>query len=173
VVDPTATHTTLPESFGAGFCELIEHLPRTGHGPGAATLLVTLSLDALLDGIGAAGLDTGIRISAGTARRLACTAGLVPTVLDGASVPLDLGRTRRLHTPAQRTALATLHDTCAITGCEPPYAWCEIHHPWSRGGTTDLANALPLCGHHHRRAHDPHFDHRHHPTGDWRFHPRT
>ena len=72
--------------------------------------------------------------AAGEARRLACSAGLVPTVLDSASMPLDLGRTRRLHTRTQRRALALTHDTCAITGCQRPFAWCEIHHhrlPWS------------------------------------------
>ena len=36
-----------------------------------------------------------------------------------------------------------------------PYAWCELHHrrPWSRDGRTDLADMVPLCGHHHRRLH--------------------
>ena len=27
--------------------------------------------------------------------------------------------------------------------------------PPQAGGPTDLANAVPLCGHHHRRVHDP------------------
>ncbi|WP_406832976.1 HNH endonuclease signature motif containing protein [Pedococcus sp. KACC 23699] len=42
-----------------------------------------------------------------------------------------------------------------------PYAWSELHHedPWSQGGRTDLAKAVPLCGHHHRRAHDPRYSH--------------
>ena len=36
-----------------------------------------------------------------------------------------------------------------------------LHHedPWSTGGTTDLAKAVPLCGHHHRRVHDPTYQH--------------
>ena len=61
----------------SGLCELIEHLPTTGHAPSQTTLLVTLDLDALLTGIGAARLDTGITITAGEARRMACEAGLV------------------------------------------------------------------------------------------------
>ena len=91
-------------------------------------------------------------------------------------MPLDLGRTRRLHTRTQRRALALIHDTCAVAGCERPFAWCEIHHhrlPWQRGGPTDLDNGLPLCGHHHRRAHDTHFDLRRRPDGDYTFHRRT
>ena len=59
-------------------------------------------------------------------------------------------------------------DTCAVDGCERPFAWCEIHHPhwWSHGGHTTLDNGLPLCGYHHQRAHDDRFDLRHHPSGE-------
>lgn len=175
LVDETAVATTRAERFGAGFCELLEHLPTTGHEPSSATLLVTLDLAHLLTGLGAARLDTGVRMSAGEARRLACESGLVPAVLGGASVPLDLGRTRRLHSPHQRKALAVVHDTCAVAGCERPFAWCEIHHhklAWGHDGRTDLDNGLPLCGHHHRRAHDPRWELRRHPSGEHRFHVR-
>jgi hypothetical protein len=161
------------ETTGAAFCELLEHLP-TGGWPGHAgttcDFLVKIDLDTLLTGIGAARLDTGTAITAGEARRLACSAGLIPAVLDSTSVPLDLGRTRRLHTRTQRRALALTHDTCAIAGCQRPFSWCEIHHhriPWSHGGPTDLDNALPLCGHHHRRAHDPRFHLRQPADGEW------
>ena len=108
--------------------------------------------------------------------RLACNAGLVPAVLDGDSMPLDLGRSRRRHSRSQRRALALIHDTCAVAGCTRPFAWCEIHHhllSWANGGRTDLDNGLPLCGHHHRRAHDSLFDLRRRPDGDWAFHRRT
>ncbi|MFZ5845942.1 MAG: HNH endonuclease signature motif containing protein, partial [Actinomycetota bacterium] len=59
-------------------------------------------------------------------------------------------------------------------GCERPFAWCEIHHPdpWSQGGPTDLTNALPLCGYHHQRAHDPHYTLTITPTGEARFRRR-
>jgi len=73
-------------------------------------------------------------------------------------------------------ALALTHDTCAVAGCERPFAWCEIHHhrlSWGRNGRTDLDNGLPLCGHHHRRAHDTRFDLRQRPDGEWAFHRRT
>ena len=174
VEDPTVQTSNLYELQGAALCELLEHLPTHGHAANGTTLLVTSTLDAIRTGLAAAGLDTGAHISAGQARRLACNAGIIPVVLDGNSVPLDLGRTQRLHTTAQRRALATLYDTCGIAGCERPFAWCEIHHPftWGDGGPTDLANALPLCGHHHRRAHDDRYDLRKHHSGEWRFHPR-
>ncbi|MFC6286090.1 DUF222 domain-containing protein [Nocardioides sp. GCM10027113] len=161
------------EVRGQALLELIEHLPTDGHAANGVALVVKVSLDELREGLGVAGLDTGAEITAGEARRLACNAGIIPAVLDGASQPLDLGRTKRLFSSAQRKALALLHDTCAIDGCERPFAWTEIHHPdaWSGGGSTDLDNALPLCGHHHRRAHDDRF--RLTRTGvGWRLRPR-
>ena len=163
------------ELRGQAFCELLEHLPVQGHAANGVELIVTTQLETLLGALGTGRLDTGTRISAGEVRRLACNAGLIPAVLDGDSVPLDLGRKQRLHSRHQRRALAVTHDSCAITGCDRPFAWCEIHHhqiPWSRSGPTDLDNALPLCGYHHRRAHDDHLDLRHHGNGDWRFHRR-
>ena len=177
VTDPTLISTpNWSERLGMGLLELIErHLPTGGFGAtNTVGVLVTLDYDKLTSGIGAAGLDTGTRISARDARRLACNAGVIPAVLGGRSQPLDLGRTRRLHSGAQRKALALIHDSCAIGTCDRPFAWTEIHHPhpWSAGGRTDLANALPLCGHHHRRAHDPRYDLRRHADGDWRFHRR-
>ncbi len=179
VVDETAAgvgeSVSFPEIQGAALCELIEHLPTSGHGGSAAAVLVTLDLAALLDGVGAARLETGVRVTAGDARRLACEAGLVPVVLGGRSEPLDLGRERRLHSVAQRRALSLVHDSCAVAGCERPFSWCEIHHhrlAWSQGGRTDLGNGLPLCGHHHRRAHDPGWDLREHTSGERRFHRR-
>ena len=176
VADPTLISTpNWSERLGMGLLELIEHhLPTGGYAANAVGVLVTLDYDKLISGIGAAGLDTGTRISARDARRLACNAGVIPAVLGGRSQPLDLGRTRRLHSGAQRKALALIHDSCAIGTCDRPFAWTEIHHlhPWSEGGRTDLANALPLCGHHHRRAHDPGYDLRRHADGNWRFHRR-
>jgi hypothetical protein len=183
VVDETAPGTgygaNIYETHGAALCELIEHLPTTGwpgHAGNGCEVIVKLDLDALRTGIGVAGLDTGVVLTAGEARRLACSAGIIPAVLDGPSMPLDLGRSRRLHNRSQRRSYALIHDTCAIAGCTRPFAWCEIHHhriPWSRGGPTDLDNGLPLCGHHHRRVHDTHFDLRPRPDGEWTFHRRT
>jgi hypothetical protein len=165
------------ERLGHGFIELIEHLPTSADGiaggftRNALTLLVHVDHRHLLDGLASARLDTGVHVSAGEARRLACSAGIIPVVLGGASQVLDLGRERRLHSAAQRRALSVTHDSCAAEGCERPFAWCDVHHPhaWSQGGATDLDNGVPLCGFHHRRAHDGRFDLRRLPTGDVRF----
>lgn len=175
VDDPTTPGTgpghSFTERMGLALTELLEHLPTDGFGPVGADLLITIDLENLQTGLGHARLDTGARISPGQARRLACNAGLVPAVLGSRSEPLDLGREARLHNTAQRRALALTHDTCAAEGCQRPYAWCDIHHPhpWAHGGTTDLTNGLPLCGHHHRRAHDPRYHTTLTSTGELRY----
>jgi hypothetical protein len=159
------------EKLGAAFVELLEHMPTKGFGGVAATMIVKIDHDRLRDGLGSAGIDTGANIATSVARRLGCNAGILPAVLGGRSEVLDLGRTRRLHSKAQRHALSLRYDTCAAEGCERPFAWCDIHHPhaWSDAGPTDLANAIPLCGHHHRRAHDRRYDMRILPSGEARF----
>jgi hypothetical protein len=180
VEDPTLPGTgpglNWSEHLGAAFCETIEHLPVAGHtGGNGVTMVVKVDLDHLITGLGGATLDEGVRISTSEARRLACEAAIIPAVLGGDSVPLDLGRKLRLHNYYQRLALALTHDTCAVTGCDRPFAWCDIHHhkkSWAAGGNTDLDNGLPLCGYHHNRAHDDQFDLRQTPDGDWRFHRR-
>jgi len=160
---------------GQAFVELIEHLPTDRlHGKTAATIVVTLDHTQLTADLAAAGVDTGDQLSAGEARRLACGAGILPAILNGPSLPLDLGRTQRFFTEAQRVSLATRHTTCLADGCDRPYAWTELHHrdPWATGGRTDLDKAEPLCGFHHHRIHDPSYLHRRHPNGTITFHLR-
>ena len=179
-VSTGAQNLSWSERMGLGFTELLEHLPTSPDGKAGGFarvgvgVLVHLDHQHLLDGLASAGLDTGVRLSAGAARRLACNAGIIPAVLGTRSEPLDLGRESRLHTVAQRRALAISHDTCATEGCERPFAWCDVHHPhpWSAGGPTDLANGVPLCGWHHRRAHDSRYTLNRLPNGDVRFNRR-
>ncbi|WP_148288576.1 HNH endonuclease signature motif containing protein, partial [Ilumatobacter nonamiensis] len=69
---------------------------------------------------------------------------------------LDLGRAARHATRDQRRALRGLYRTCAIPGCTTHFDRCKVHHVewWSRGGTTDFQNLLPVCVHHHHKIHD-------------------
>ncbi len=177
--DP-ATGVRLPadRQRGLAFCALLERLDPhqlPDHGGQATTMVVTLPLDTLTAGLGTAQLGTGEPITAGEARRLACTAGLVPAVLGTTSEVLDLGRTTRLFTPAQRKALATQHPRCRAEDCDVPAPWTEAHHatPWSNGGTTNLADGLLLCHWHHKRAHDTRYTTTRMPNGDIRYHRRT
>jgi hypothetical protein len=88
-------------------------------------------------------------------RRLACCAKIIPAVLGERSIPIDLGRARRLFTGAARRALVLRDRGCAFPGCDRPPKWCEGHHviSWLDGGPTDLANGVLVCGHHHRVIH--------------------
>ena len=124
--------------------------------PPVPGLLVTLDYDALT-GILSGGtlLDTGQSLPASVARRMCCEGALIPTVLDGQSLPLDLGEDRRLFSKAQRKALALRDRGCSFPGCDQPPAGCHAHHltGWADGGPTDLANGTLLCGRHHRQIH--------------------
>jgi len=73
---------------------------------------------------------------------------------------LNLGRTTRLASRAQRRALRAMYSTCAVPGCEVRFNRCKIHHIewWRHGGRTDLDNLLPVCTHHHSLIHDAGFE---------------
>jgi hypothetical protein len=124
-----------------------------------ATVLVTIGLDDLLDrtrpGTLLGGLDAGTVLGPETVRRLACDAGIIPAVLDGTGQILDLGRSRRLFTPAQTQALWLRDRHCTFPRCYTPATWCDAHHirHWVDGGPTDLANATLLCPRHHTIVH--------------------
>jgi hypothetical protein len=138
--------------------------------------MVTIDLQALRSGLGLAETSTGETITAGEARRMACTAGILPVVLGGNSELLDLGRTRRLFSPAQRKALAIRDRRCRTEGRDIPAAWCAAHHaenPWTRDGRTDLNDGVLLCSFHHHRAHDTRYDTSRLPNGDIRYTRRT
>ncbi|TKI61249.1 HNH endonuclease signature motif containing protein, partial [Nocardioides jishulii] len=172
-----------PRRLAEAFGQLLETLDPKRlpiHGGDATNVTVTISLDALRDGLGVATLDNGVpgdgfeAITAAHARRLACNARIIPAVLGSDSEVLDLGRASRLFTKAQRRALILRDRTCRAEGCDIPGTWSEAHHlrPWQGGGETDLHNAVLLCSHHHHRVHDPGYDHRRLPRGDLRFHRR-
>lgn len=101
-------------------------------------------------------------VSAATARRILCEVGAMPVVLGGDQMPIDVGRTRRLFTAAQRAALGIRDGGCRFGDCDRPASWCEAHHidPWKpkrrgdRRGPTALDNGILLCRRHHMLLHD-------------------
>lgn len=143
---------------GHAFCDLARHLPTDRfHGGLTATLMVTIDQETLTGALERAGTTSfGTRISPGEVRRIACEAGILPAVFGKLSLPLDLGRAARLFSPAQRIALGYRDKGCAFPGCDRPPGWCEAHHitPWHQGGTTNLADGVLLCAHHHRLIHN-------------------
>jgi hypothetical protein len=91
------------------------------------------------------------------AGQLQTAAARLPPTLGGApSQPLEVGRTSRVVTAAQRAALVVRDGGCAFPDCDRPPAWCEAHHlrHWLHGGPTDLANLALLCRAHHRAVHE-------------------
>ncbi|WP_028643502.1 HNH endonuclease signature motif containing protein [Nocardioides sp. URHA0020] len=160
-----------PERMGRAFAELIERisakdLPQVGGRD--ATIVVTIGLDTLLGRLENAGvLDTGERISPAAARRLACTAKIIPVVLGADSQVLDVGRARRFFTKAQLTAISLRDSGCVTEGCDWPPWMCHAHHwtRWTDGGPSDLHNAGLLCPRHHARAHDPTYEMAKHHNG--------
>ena len=124
-----------------------------------AQVMVTVPLDTLREGIRGGGVtDTGEVLSPATVRRIACDAGIIPAVLGSRSEVLDLGRTVRLFTPAQRRLLTRRDAGCSYPGCTIPAAWTEAHHVrhWADGGPTDIHNAALLCPRHHAHVHTHH-----------------
>ncbi|MEJ3404896.1 DUF222 domain-containing protein [Rathayibacter sp. YIM 133350] len=121
----------------------------------AMSIVARVEMHTLVDGLGVATIDGLAQpVSAGTIRRMAATAELIPAVFGGASLPLDLGRDKRLFSRAQRLALAERDGGCASCGLD--VAYCEAHHIlWSKRdhGRTDLSNGVMLCPPCHTRIH--------------------
>jgi hypothetical protein len=90
-----------------------------------------------------------------TARRLACSAGILPVVLDGKSRPLDLGVAQRYASPAQRLALTIRDGGCVFPGCDRPHWMCDAHHLLEHPvGPTNLENLALVCETHHHTVHE-------------------
>lgn len=124
-----------------------------------ADVVVHVDLDTLTSGLRAGSTHRtvfGADLPVSTIRRLACDADIIPVVLNGDGVPLDVGRAKRLATSGQRRALEAAHDTCAVPECTVAFHHCQIHHIdyWETGGPTDFGNMVPLCSHHHHQAHE-------------------
>jgi hypothetical protein len=122
-------------------------------------VVVHIDLKTLTSGLSASSTHRtvfGADLPAETIRRIACDANIIPLVLNGAGMPLDIGRSQRLASAAQRRALEATHDTCAFDGCAVAFHACQIHHIdyWESGGKTDMNNMVPLCSRHHHAAHE-------------------
>jgi hypothetical protein len=129
-------------------------------------------------------------VTAGTVRKIACDADIIPVLLGTDGRILDIGRASRIFPPHQRKALIARDHGCTFPGCTIPAAWCEAHHItyWSRGGDTSTDNGALLCSHHHHLIHKenwsiqtragipwfippPHIDPRQRPRRNHYFHP--
>jgi hypothetical protein len=101
-------------------------------------------------------LDRSGSIPAETARRLACDARVSRVIVGPDSQPLDVGRTTRTFTTAQRRAVTVRDRHCVFPGCDRPPPWCDVHHVihWIDGGETAVSNGALLCRRHHVLHHE-------------------
>jgi hypothetical protein len=129
-------------------------LPETGGQ--RPQLVVTMDLEELEHRARGALLEFGGQLSPSALRRLACDAAVIPVVLNGDGIPLDVGRASRAIPDGIRRAVRARDGGCAHPGCDRPPSWCEIHHviEWQHGGPTAVSNLVMLCRQHHRQVHD-------------------
>ncbi|GAB3608997.1 HNH endonuclease signature motif containing protein [Humibacter ginsengiterrae] len=153
---------SVPQMQADALAMIARHVLGCNQVPATAstTVVVRMNLDTLVDGVGHGRID-GLDhpVSAGTLRRMAATAGIIPAVLGTDSVPLDLGRTARTFTAAQRIALSERDGGCSCCGLAVAYT--EAHHIlwWKRDtGPTDLDNGVLLCPPCHARIHQDDWD---------------
>jgi len=102
-------------------------------------------------------LEDGTRVSAETARRLACDASRVDihhVEVDPASPIHRVGRRTRTVPPSLRRALESRDRGCRFPGCGCRFT--DAHHikHWGDGGETTLRNLVLLCRRHHRHVHE-------------------
>ncbi len=118
---------------------------------------VGIDYDTLKQQLAVGRLDTGEPITPQTARRLACDAGITPILLNGRSIPLDVGRERRTVSGPMRKALVERDRGCGFPGCDRDARWTAAHHiaHWSVHGETSVDNAVLVCTFHHAELHKP------------------
>jgi hypothetical protein len=131
-------------------------LPKSDLGERPARIIVTIPLETLesrlAEGWGL--LPSGAQIAPETARRLACSADVVPVVLGGRNV-LEVGKTRRsFSAQVRRAAIVRDGDCCVFPSCRSPRYECHHIVHWAHGGHSDLCNAAWLCRFHHYLVHE-------------------
>lgn len=88
--------------------------------------------------------------------RLLCDSEVARLVIGAESEPLDLGRSVRLFSPAQRRAVIARDQGCFWDGCSIPSRYCEVHHLdwWDEdAGHTDVTRGVLACTFHHGLLH--------------------
>jgi hypothetical protein len=153
-----------------------DHEHDTGPGPSAADVSWADALVAMAERSLAAGavarpprdrhlvllhLDTdnqghlhlGPGLSEGLRRFLSCDSRVRP-VFEQAKMPVNVGRAFRTVPDRTRVVVEERDRGCRVPGCDRS-RWLHVHHieHWEEGGTTDTANLIALCQHHHRLHH--------------------
>ena len=146
-----------------GSATLPRATPGTAPGAGQAgglhrnrpTVVVHADMSFLAGGEGGAELDVLGPVSREVARRLACDAKVLVSADGSNGRSLNLGRTRRDPSDAQRLEIRRRDKGCRFPGCTHT-EFTDVHHVrhWVDGGPTDLDNLVELCDQHHRCVHE-------------------
>ncbi len=119
-------------------------------------------------------LADGEPIPRSVLERIACDSEVTRVVFGPTSEPLDVGRTQRTFTGAQRHAVVARDRTCTYPDCDRPPQLGEVHHVawWVRdAGPTAVSNGVLLCWYHHDVVHRENVSIRRH-DGRWEFRRR-
>ena len=114
-------------------------------------------------------LEDGARVSAETARRLACDASRVVMRHDEDGRTVEVGARTRTIPPALRRALHARDRGCRFPGCGLPFGQGHHVRHWAHGGPTTLANLAMLCRRHHRAVHEEGYQVDRQPDGTLEF----
>lgn len=128
--------------------------PRGGR-PRRRQLIAVVDIDPSEGELPATGtLDDGSILPRSTIERWLCDCAISRVLLQGRSLPLDLGQVTYTPSAAQRRALVARDRGCIVDGCDRRPRWCDAHHvvPFPEG-PTDLRNLVLLCSRHHKHIH--------------------
>ncbi len=143
------------EPHGARMVDALVHMAETALSKMSQTgsVMPAPSIIVHVDGSSIT-IDDGPHVGFETALRLACD-GSVATqwMVDG--LPVDLGRTKRVVSPALRRTLHVRDGGCVFPGCHRK-RFTQAHHliHWADGGPTDLDNLATFCSWHHHLVHE-------------------
>jgi len=148
-----------------------EDTNKDGRRPRGPRLLLIADYNAVSRELRNGRLGDGTPIPTEKIRDLACQSDILPGIFRGVSQPLDLGRSRRAASPAQKIALVARDRACV--GCGANANWCQAHHiiPWAVQGNTNIDDMCLLCSRCHHKVHDDHWVVRKTPTGKFHLKP--
>ncbi|MGH8903529.1 MAG: DUF222 domain-containing protein [Egibacteraceae bacterium] len=184
-LDPLARKTsadddrTYPQRMADALVELARRALDGGDLPKVAVQrphVIVITTVELTDGepaAPAARLNGVGPVSAATAQSICCDAEVTTVFMTRNHEVLDLGRTTKTPTKAQRIAVIARDQVCV--GCGAPASRCQIHHVrwWTRDiGPTDEENLCLACwGCHAKIHHDGWLVVRDPDTGRFTMHP--
>jgi hypothetical protein len=162
----TTDERTVPQRRADALVDLAHYSLSGGvlpdHGGDRPTVMVTIDYQQLAGQLSdATGVGTlngpfgSTPITPQTARRLACDADIIPALLATDGTILDLGRSTRTWSTAQRRAARLRDGGCVFPKCQASLNQCDLHHLQfhSLGGATNHDNSAHLCHFHHWLVH--------------------